>query len=176
MTGVSYATSAEMAKELGPFPGYKKNAGAHAAGDPQPPPRRATAKAEGYEALAVTPVPLGSRQRCKQVEIVERAKGRLGQALELGELTASATRQTTGGGADRHHRPRDGLRHHRHRARLCAGKFKKLAGGGYWKIINRAVPRGAARARLPRSDIAEIEAYAVGHRLALQRAAINVFT
>ena len=27
MTGISYATSAEMAKELGPFPGYKKNAG-----------------------------------------------------------------------------------------------------------------------------------------------------
>ena len=26
MTGISYATSAEMAKELGPFPGYKKNA------------------------------------------------------------------------------------------------------------------------------------------------------
>ena len=26
MTGVSYATSAEMAKELGPFPGYKRNA------------------------------------------------------------------------------------------------------------------------------------------------------
>ena len=26
MTGVAYATSAEMAKELGPFPGYKKNA------------------------------------------------------------------------------------------------------------------------------------------------------
>jgi ribonucleoside-diphosphate reductase alpha chain len=26
MTGVSYATSAEMAGELGPFPGYKKNA------------------------------------------------------------------------------------------------------------------------------------------------------
>src|SRR4029077_11646279 len=26
MTGTAYATSAEMAKELGPFPGYKKNA------------------------------------------------------------------------------------------------------------------------------------------------------
>ena len=25
MTGVSYATSAEMAEKLGPFPGYKKN-------------------------------------------------------------------------------------------------------------------------------------------------------
>ncbi len=41
MTGIAYATSAEMAKELGPFPGYKKNAAPHAAGDPQPPPRRA---------------------------------------------------------------------------------------------------------------------------------------
>ena len=41
MTGVAYATSAEMAKELGPFPGYKKNAAAHAARDPQPSPRRA---------------------------------------------------------------------------------------------------------------------------------------
>ena len=27
MTGVAYATSAEMAKELGPFPGYAPNAG-----------------------------------------------------------------------------------------------------------------------------------------------------
>ena len=26
MTGTAYATSAEMAKELGPFPGHKKNA------------------------------------------------------------------------------------------------------------------------------------------------------
>ena len=41
MTGVSYATSAEMAGELGPFPGYAKNADAHAARHPQPPPRRA---------------------------------------------------------------------------------------------------------------------------------------
>ena len=29
-------------------------------------------------------------------------------------------------------------------------KFKKLAGGGYFKIINHAVPRCAAHARLPR--------------------------
>jgi len=28
MTGTSYATSAEMAKELGPFPGYRDNRGA----------------------------------------------------------------------------------------------------------------------------------------------------
>ena len=30
-------------------------------------------------------------------------------------------------------------------------KFKKLAGGGYFKIINRVVPAGAANARLRRS-------------------------
>jgi len=43
-------------------------------------------------------------------------------------------------------------------------KFKKLAGGGYFKIINRAVPEAFARAwATARPDIAEIEAYAVGH-------------
>ena len=30
MTGISYKTSAEMAKELGPFPNYEKNAKAYA--------------------------------------------------------------------------------------------------------------------------------------------------
>ncbi len=40
MTGEAYATSAEMAAELGPFPGFADNRDAHAAGDPQPPPRR----------------------------------------------------------------------------------------------------------------------------------------
>ena len=41
MTGVAYATSAEMAAELGPFPAYDENADAMLQGDPQPPPRRA---------------------------------------------------------------------------------------------------------------------------------------
>ena len=57
MTGVSYATSAEMARELGPFPGYEANREAmlrvirnHA--------RAARGEAEGYEALATAPVPL----------------------------------------------------------------------------------------------------------------------
>ena len=36
LTGVSYATSAEMAGLLGAFPGYKKNRRAHAARHPQP--------------------------------------------------------------------------------------------------------------------------------------------
>ena len=41
MTGIAYATSAEMAGELGAFPGYAAEPRAHAARHPQPPPRRA---------------------------------------------------------------------------------------------------------------------------------------
>jgi ribonucleoside-diphosphate reductase alpha chain len=51
-------------------------------------------------------------------------------------------------------------------------KFKKLAGGGYFKIINRSVPEALARwATAP--QIAEIEAYAVGHGTLDQAPAIN---
>ncbi|MBW7947169.1 MAG: vitamin B12-dependent ribonucleotide reductase, partial [Sphingomonadaceae bacterium] len=42
-------------------------------------------------------------------------------------------------------------------------KFKKLAGGGYFKIINRAVPEALRTLGYSESEIAEIEAYAVGH-------------
>ena len=42
-------------------------------------------------------------------------------------------------------------------------KFKKLAGGGYFKIINRAVPEGLRALGYRQSEIAEIDAYAVGH-------------
>ncbi len=42
-------------------------------------------------------------------------------------------------------------------------KFKKLAGGGYFKIINSAVPEALRTLGYSRSQIAEIEAYAVGH-------------
>src|SRR6202789_2886938 len=57
MTGVSYATSAEMAKELGPFPGYKKNAG-HMLRVIRNHRRAAHGESRGYEGLAVSPVPL----------------------------------------------------------------------------------------------------------------------
>jgi ribonucleoside-diphosphate reductase alpha chain len=52
-------------------------------------------------------------------------------------------------------------------------KFKKLAGGGYFKIINARGARGAAHARLLRSQIAEIDAYAVGHGNLNQAPGIN---
>ena len=52
-------------------------------------------------------------------------------------------------------------------------KFKKLAGGGYFKIINRAVPGALRTLGYGEADIAEIEAYAVGHGNLAQAPAIN---
>jgi ribonucleoside-diphosphate reductase alpha chain len=42
-------------------------------------------------------------------------------------------------------------------------KFKKLAGGGYFKIINRAVPQALAALGYGADEIADIERYALGH-------------
>jgi ribonucleoside-diphosphate reductase alpha chain len=55
-------------------------------------------------------------------------------------------------------------------------KFKKLAGGGYFKIINRAVPEALSTLGYSPSEIAEIEAYAVGHGTLDQAPAINPST
>ena len=52
-------------------------------------------------------------------------------------------------------------------------KFKKLAGGGYFKIINRAVPEALRTLGYSESQIAEIEAYAVGHGNLNQAPAVN---
>src|SRR5467141_2510534 len=138
MTGISYATSAEMAKELGPFPGYKKNA-SHMLRVIRNHRRAAHGESRGYEALAVSPVPL-DHASCKQPDIIERAKAAWDQALELGELHGYRNAQvtvvaptgtiglvmdcdTTGIEPD-----------------FALVKFKKLAGGGYLKIINQTVP------------------------------------
>ena len=48
-------------------------------------------------------------------------------------------------------------------------KFKKLAGGGYFKIINRAVPEGLRSLGYRQAEIDEIVTYATGHG-ALQKA------
>jgi ribonucleoside-diphosphate reductase alpha chain len=52
-------------------------------------------------------------------------------------------------------------------------KFKKLAGGGYFKIINRAVPDALRALGYGEAQIGEIESYAVGHGSLGQAPAIN---
>ncbi len=52
-------------------------------------------------------------------------------------------------------------------------KFKKLAGGGYFKIINRAVPDALRTLGYGQSAIDDIIAYAVGHASLAHSPAIN---
>ena len=57
MTGVSYATSAEMAGELGPFRKYEEKLQKYAKGHGKPQETAHGAK-EGYEGLTVLPARL----------------------------------------------------------------------------------------------------------------------
>ncbi|MBT3305722.1 MAG: vitamin B12-dependent ribonucleotide reductase, partial [Alphaproteobacteria bacterium] len=161
MTGTAYATSAEMASEMGAFPNYVENQNAmlrvirnH---------RRAAQGAEtGYEDLSVTPVPLASDE--VPDEPLARAAAEVwDRALELGEAHGYRNAQvsviaptgtiglvmdcdTTGIEPD-----------------FALVKFKKLAGGGYFKIINRMVPRALDGLDYSESQIEDIISYAIGH-------------
>ncbi len=161
MSGIAYTTSAEMAGELGSFPGYAKNADAmlrvirnHA--------RAARGARDGYEGLSVPPVPLDGA-RCPDRALVAAAERAWARALELGEAHGYRNAQvsviaptgtiglvmdcdTTGIEPD-----------------FALVKFKKLAGGGYFKIINRTVPEALKTLGYGERDIGEIVRYAVGH-------------
>src|SRR5207248_4813988 len=52
-------------------------------------------------------------------------------------------------------------------------KFKKLAGGGYFKIINRMVPQALRTLGYGEAEVAEIERYALGHGALKGAPAIN---
>src|SRR5262249_27065996 len=82
MTGVSYATSAEMAKELGPFPGHKKNRD-HMLRVIRNHRRAAHGDRSGYEQVATPPVPL-DHKASPDPRLVEHAKKAWDRALELG--------------------------------------------------------------------------------------------
>src|SRR4029079_1572648 len=93
MTGVAYATSAEMAGELGPFPGYAKNRDGmlrvirnHR--------RAAHGHAAGYEALSISPVPLDGAA-AKDDRLVARARAAWDQATVLGELNGFRNAQVS---------------------------------------------------------------------------------
>jgi ribonucleoside-diphosphate reductase alpha chain len=161
MTGVSYATSAEMAEELGAFPGYAKNSEAmlrvirnHR--------RAAHGEMAGYEGLSITPVPVRAAD-CPDAALVQAARRAWDEALALGEKHGYRNAQstviaptgtiglvmdcdTTGIEPD-----------------FALVKFKKLAGGGYFKIINRVVPEALRTLGYAPDTIDAIIAYAVGH-------------
>ncbi len=171
MTGVAYATSAEMAGELGAFPDYERNA-ENMLRVIRNHRRAAHGQSDGYEGLSVNPVPLKADE-CPHADLIEHARAAWDRALELGEKHGYRNAQatviaptgtiglvmdcdTTGIEPD-----------------FALVKFKKLAGGGYFKIINRAVPEALRTLGYSEAQIAEIEAYAVGHGNFDQAPAIN---
>ncbi|WP_418137173.1 vitamin B12-dependent ribonucleotide reductase [Agrobacterium sp. El2ro-1b] len=174
MTGVSYATSAEMAGELGPFPGFAPNRDSmlrvirnHR--------RAAHGLSDGYEGLSVNPVAL-IHADCADQDLIAHATAAWDKALELGEKHGYRNAQTTviaptgtiGLVMDC---DTTGIE-----PDFALVKFKKLAGGGYFKIINRAVPESLRSLGYSESQIAEIEAYAVGHGNLNQAPAVNAST
>ncbi|WP_299889776.1 vitamin B12-dependent ribonucleotide reductase [uncultured Ruegeria sp.] len=161
MTGVAYATSAEIAGELGAFKGYERNAD-HMLRVMRNHRRASQGVTEGYEKLAVKPVPL-DHGNCPDKRLVDLAMSAWDEALTLGEKNGYRNAQatviaptgtiglvmdcdTTGIEPD-----------------FALVKFKKLAGGGYFKIINRSVPAALEKQGYSSSQIEEIVSYAVGH-------------
>lgn len=161
MTGVAYATSAEIAGELGPFSGYQRNAD-HMLRVIRNHRAAAYGKANGYEKLSVKPVPL-DHANCPDNRLVELAMTAWDEALSLGEKNGYRNAQTTviaptgtiGLVMDC---DTTGIE-----PDFALVKFKKLAGGGYFKIINRSVPAALEHLGYSSSQIEEIVSYAVGH-------------
>ncbi len=161
MTGEAYATSAEMAAELGPFPAFPANRDSmlrvvrnH---------RRAAydAPAEVYEGLSVTPTGLDAS--LAPPDLLAAARSAWDRALDLGsshgyrnaQVTVLAPTGTIGLVMDC---DTTGIE-----PDFALVKFKKLAGGGYFKIINQAIPAALRRLGYSADAIADVVAHAVGH-------------
>ena len=159
MTGISYKTSAEMASFLGAFPRYEENkadmlrvmrnhrAAAYDAND-------------AYEGLSVKPIGINAKY-CPDYLLTAATKA-WDDAVQLGEKYGYRNAQTTviaptgtiglvmdcdttGVEPD-----------------FALVKFKKLSGGGYFKIINQSVPAALKNLGYTAAESLAIEQFAVG--------------
>jgi len=159
MTGISYKTSAEMAGILGAFPKYQENKQ-----DMLRVMRNHRAAAydanEAYESLSVKPVGINAKY-CPDY-LLRSATRAWDDAVQLGEKFGYRNAQTTviaptgtiglvmdcdttGVEPD-----------------FALVKFKKLSGGGYFKIINQSVPAALKNLGYSEKETNAIVKYAVG--------------
>lgn len=161
LTGTSYATSAEMSGELGPFVRFEENRD-HMLRVIRNHRRAAyNAPAEQYEGLSTLPTPI-DESICPP-DLLLGARQSWDQALSLGEKNGYRNAQatliaptgtigllmdcdTTGVEPD-----------------FALVKFKKLAGGGYFRIINQAVPAALKQLGYSHEQIEEIVVYCAGN-------------
>ncbi len=158
MTGISYKTSAELAEVMGAFPRYRENKEHmlrvmrnH---------RLAAYDADEYETLSVKPQGLKAKYcpdyllkaACKAwddaVELGEKFGYRNAQSTVIaptGTIGLVMDCDTTGVEPD-----------------FALVKFKKLSGGGYFKIINQSVPVALTNLGYGEKEMDAIIKYAVG--------------
>ena len=158
MTGIAYKTSAELAATLGAFPRYEENREDmlrvmrnH---------RLAAYDADEYEALQIKPQGIHTKY-CPDY-LLKAACNAWDEAVEMGEKHGYRNAQTTviaptgtiglvmdcdttGVEPD-----------------FALVKFKKLSGGGYFKIINQSVPQALRNLGHSEKDIDTIVKYVVG--------------
>ncbi|AIE87195.1 LAGLIDADG family homing endonuclease [Fimbriimonas ginsengisoli] len=159
--GGSYAASAEMAKEQQPFPRYEANK-EHMLRVIRNHRRAAYNTADEYEGLSVLPV--GIDQKICPPDMLQAAHRAWDRALELGtangfrnaQVTVLAPTGTIGLIMDC---DTTGIE-----PDFALVKFKKLAGGGYFKIINQSVPPSLTKLGYSDAQIGEIIGYALGHK------------
>jgi len=162
MTGVAYRTSAEMAEELGTFPDYMRNAESmlrvirnHRLA--------AYGETKSYEALSVLPVALKDSKDPVAAEIIAAARMSWDDALAMGtehgyrnaQVSLIAQTGTIGLAMDCDTADIE--------PDTALVKFKKLAGGGYLKAINRTVPVALKRLGYNETQIEAMISYALGH-------------
>lgn len=158
MTGIAYKTSAELAQVMGAFPRYEENRESmlrvmrnH---------RLAAYDADEYETLSLKPQGLKAqycpdyllKSACKAwddaVELGEKYGYRNAQATVIaptGTIGLVMDCDTTGVEPD-----------------FALVKFKKLSGGGYFKIINQSVPAALRNLGYSEKETESIIKYAVG--------------
>jgi ribonucleoside-diphosphate reductase alpha chain len=169
LTGIAYKTSAELAEAMGPFPRFAENRESmlrvmrnH---------RLAAYDADEYEGLEIKPQGLKA-QYCPDY-LLKAATKAWDEAVRLGERYGYRNAQstviaptgtiglvmdcdTTGVEPD-----------------FALVKFKKLSGGGYFKIINQSVPTALKNLRYTDKQIDAIVKYAVGSGTFAGAPAIN---
>jgi len=171
MTGESYATSAEMAANLGAFPGYDRNKD-HMLRVIRNHRRAAyNAPVGEYEGLSITP--MGIDPQHAPADMLRAARDSWDRALQWGKEHGYRNAQvsviaptgtigllmdcdTTGVEPD-----------------FAIVKFKKLAGGGYFKIVNSSVSKALQRLGYSEQQRKDIANYSKGHGTLVNAPHIN---
>jgi ribonucleoside-diphosphate reductase alpha chain len=159
MTGTAYATSAEMARELGTFSRYKENK-EHMMRVMRNHRYAAYNSTENYEGLET--LPPGIDQKYCPDYLLSAACNAWDKAVKMGEKYGYRNAQTTviaptgtiGLVMDC---DTTGIE-----PDFALVKFKKLSGGGYFKIINQAVPGALTNLGYDDREVAAIVNYAKG--------------